>query len=63
MELKNIKITIEHSDNTKLELTIPQETSINEWALHLRAILKFITFMDRTIDEILIKEDEAINST
>jgi hypothetical protein len=60
--MKNIKITIENADNTKLELTVPQETSIEEWALHLRAILKFITFVDKTIDEILIKEDEAINS-
>ena len=53
-----VKITVDNGEHGKLELHISEEADIFEWANHIRTILKWLTFNDSVINEILKSEDE-----
>ena len=55
-----IKLTVDNGDSGKLELLVPDDSDIYEWQNNVRAILKWLTFNDKTINEIL-KDEESEN--
>jgi len=51
-----IKITVE-TDGTSMVLSLPDSLTIDELAVYLKMIPKFLTYADSSIDEIFYKDE------
>lgn len=58
-DFKGNKITVTNFNGEELSLTISDDADIYEWEKTLRIILKWVTFSDQLIDEILGKDENG----
>jgi hypothetical protein len=53
----SIKITVETTEGTSMTLSLPDGLTIDELAVYLKMIPKFLTYVDASIDEIFAKDE------
>jgi hypothetical protein len=53
----SIKITVETTEGTSMTLSLPDGLTIDELAVYLKMIPKFLTYVDASIDEIFVKDE------
>ena len=52
-----IKITVETTEGTSMVLSLPDSLTIDELAVYLKMIPKFLTYADSSIDEIFSTDE------
>lgn len=54
-----MKITVEKNDFQKIELTIPEFSSLETWEETIRVILKWSSFTEKSIDDLFGVDEEG----